>query len=542
MWAQVFKKLNLKLKEIFRFVINAWTTRRTADCSAFLDSDELQIIEYPQRIAGDSSHAFESDIWSSPLPPFAAISYPWRDLQLPSGSSTSSFSVSGATHADPISIDVLRTACLAARMFSCDYIWLDRLCILQTQKKDKNWQIQRMFSIYKACNICLVLPGGLVRLAGLDEPTTWIDRAWTLQEVVAPGETKAKCIFSFTHPTYLDFLEEQCNRKTSLVQDIVEAGHSALCSLDLLLRVMWGWAEWLRCFEPTLSKQHDKFPIRIMYDPAMNLLRRALLPSHRDLWMSAYTRSSSRPVDMVFSLMDLLGVSLDVKQYAKDDRLKATIKLMQTLMRRGEPAIWLYIAPWVKPSTEISTMPQMPETSESGRAYIKTQKGLVLAFEAVGFENTWRTDGAPKGEMTDSGYFTFWAKAALVNDWRETRCETDPYDNREIWAIIIGQLENLNRDPESWKLVSTPGGDPTPAGVYELTLMLVEHHGYGLFHRVGMEHEIDERKTADWDWKYREFHVGGPGRGERVRFSVSPEGHDLETEKGIDDAQDESKL
>jgi hypothetical protein len=73
-------------------------------------------------------------------------------------------------------------------------------------------------------------------------------------------------------------------------------------------------------------------------------------------------------------------------------------------------------------------------------------------------------------------------------------------------------------------ILSTPGGAPVPAGVYEMTLMLVERHGYNLFHRVGMEHEIDEREMVDWDWKYRKFHVGGPGRVERVRFTVSSAG------------------
>ncbi|KAK0201163.1 hypothetical protein DFS33DRAFT_1387100 [Desarmillaria ectypa] len=126
--------------------------------------------------------------------------------------------------------------------------------------------------------------------------------------------------------------------------------------------------------------------------------------------------------------------------------------------------------------------------------------------------------------MTDSGYFTFWGKAVLVHDWHETRSQGNAYDNGEIWAIVVGRRKELNRDPETWTIVSTPKGDPIPAGVYELTLVLVEHHGYGLFHRVGMEHEIDERKTVDWDWKYREFHVGGLGRGERVRFAASLEG------------------
>lgn len=513
---------------------------RLLDCTTFLNSEELRIIEYPNDSSQTSDRLYLS---SCPLPAFAAVSYPWRDLQLPSGTTTPSFSVSGATHADPISIDVLRTACLAARAFSCGYLWLDRLCILQTQKEDKNWQIRRMFRIYKSCNVCLVLPGGLVRLARLDESTTWIDRAWTLQEASAPGEEKVKCIFSFTHPTYHDFLEQHCdnsqgiynektrkfllNRKISPVEHVVEEGRSAMCSLDLLFRVMWGWAEWLKAFDPTIAEQHSKFPVRIIHSPAAGLLRRALLPSPRYIWASAYTRSSSRPVDMVFSLMDLLGVNLDVSQFSQDDRLKATIKLIQTLMRQGERATWLYIAPWVKPSEELSTLPQMPETSESGRAYIKTEEGRSLAFEAVGTEDTWRTDGAPRGDMTDSGYFTFWSKAALVNDWRQSQSQCNrirAYDDREMWVIVIGELENLNRDPNTWRLRSTRGGAPIPSSVTEITLMLVERHGYGLFHRVGMEHEIDKRKIVNWDWIYKEFHVGGPGRGGRLRFTASSEG------------------
>ena len=149
---------------------------RFLDCNAFIDSDMLRIIEWPDG--------------SLPEYSFAAISYPWRDLQIPTGTTPpeGSFSVKGAERADHISIDVLRTACIAAHCFGRSILWMDRLCILQTRKDDKNWQIQRMFQIYAHCDPCLVFPGGLVRLAGLSEPTTWIDRAWTLQEASAPGQ------------------------------------------------------------------------------------------------------------------------------------------------------------------------------------------------------------------------------------------------------------------------------------------------------------------------------------------------------------------
>ncbi|EKM48736.1 uncharacterized protein PHACADRAFT_56567, partial [Phanerochaete carnosa HHB-10118-sp] len=154
---------------------------RFLDVAAFLDSHVLRIMEYLS-----SSQDPKQDLSQISVPPYAAISYPWRDLQLLEGQSTPSFSVSGALHADPISVNVLRTACVAARAYGCEMLWLDRLCILQNHKADKNWQIRRMFQIYKSCTVCLAFPGGLVRLARLDDSTTWLDRVWTLQEAVAP--------------------------------------------------------------------------------------------------------------------------------------------------------------------------------------------------------------------------------------------------------------------------------------------------------------------------------------------------------------------
>ncbi|KAK7043016.1 hypothetical protein VNI00_008754 [Paramarasmius palmivorus] len=180
---------------------------RLLDVASFLDMDTFEITEFPGIIETQNAR---TDLSQIILPPYAAISYPWRDLQHPQGTSAPSFSVAGALHADPISIDVLKTACLAARAYGCGYIWLDRLSILQGDKKDKNWQIQRMFHVYKQCCVCLVFPGGLVRLAKLDDSTTWIDRAWTLQETVAPGVENTKVVIHLSHPTYTDYLRHRC--------------------------------------------------------------------------------------------------------------------------------------------------------------------------------------------------------------------------------------------------------------------------------------------------------------------------------------------
>ena len=107
---------------------------RFIDCAAFIDDNLLRVVECEniQNV------------------PYSAISYVWRGNQLldhdpPLGL----FSVvvpQDEISGDPISIDVLRAACMAALQIS-SYIWLDQLCILQSDGDDKAWQIRNMRDI-----------------------------------------------------------------------------------------------------------------------------------------------------------------------------------------------------------------------------------------------------------------------------------------------------------------------------------------------------------------------------------------------------------
>ncbi|ROW07667.1 hypothetical protein VMCG_03361 [Cytospora schulzeri] len=392
---------------------------RFLDGDTFLDENMLRIVEYSAMSLSDIQ--------------YAAVSYPWRDLQMPPNDTPpeGSFGVEGAKHADPISIDVLRTVCLAARIYGVSLVWIDRLCILQNNRDDKNWQIQRMFEVYASCSVCLVVPGGLVRLAGLAETTTWADRAWTLQEAVAPsGEQKLNCVFGFSHESYGDFLEEQCNMmglnekfadflrrsKQNPLQHTVEPAKSAMCTLSKLFHLMWGCTGAFKFHQPGLQEweYHTRFPVRIVHTPSARLLQRAMDLGGMHLWRAAYARSSSRPVDMIFSIMGLFNVSLPVAQFRSTDRTRATIKLLQKLMANRRPATWLYIAPDMAPSPELSTLPVMPETSESGRAYVHAKERTIMASDAIQSEGLWKAEGAPVGRVDDSGYFTFWARGAPV--------------------------------------------------------------------------------------------------------------------------------
>lgn len=132
----------------------------------------------------------------------------------------------------------------------------------------------------------------------------------------------------------------------------------------------------------------------------------------------------------------------------------------------------------------------------------------------------WETGGAPTGEMTDDGYFHFRAKSVQIHDPAYA-------SEAETWGIIVGRRRELNRNPETGLVSTSPDGKRFPERI-ELTFMFVEKHGFNdgqeLFHRVGMEHEISETETLDWAWVEREFNVGGLGKGERVRFAVEKNG------------------
>ncbi|KAJ7310136.1 hypothetical protein DFH08DRAFT_666925, partial [Mycena albidolilacea] len=308
----------------------------------------------------------------------------------------------------------------------CTHLWLDRLCVMQAHKRDKTWQIQRMYQIYKRCGVCLVLPGGLVRLARLDDSTSWIDRAWTLQEALTPHNMKCIKIegynenltnkrHSWSAPGWLG--EEPTPYGPSVEKVLENEGNNVTvaANLEILEMSLGSMLQYIKQHAPKLVHHPHRFPICILRPSETKRLIMGHIFGGFRLWTASYTRSSSRPIDMVLSLVQLFNTRLDVSRFGEEDRLKAMIALVQTLMsRRGGMATFLYITPTMEPSRELSTLPQMPETSESGQAYINTRKGRVLAYRAFGGggTNEWEAEGVPKGVMTDSGYFIFWGRAA----------------------------------------------------------------------------------------------------------------------------------
>ncbi|KAK0467542.1 hypothetical protein IW261DRAFT_1519327 [Armillaria novae-zelandiae] len=70
---------------------------------------------------------------------------------------------------------------------------------------------------------------------------------------------------------------------------------------------------------------------------------------------------------MAFSIMGLFGVTLDTRKFSKDDRLGATIALMQAILRRSDRASWVGAAPYLPVNPRLSTVSVFPHTNVRGQ-------------------------------------------------------------------------------------------------------------------------------------------------------------------------------
>jgi len=287
---------------------------------------------------------------SLPDTSITAVSYVWFGLaaetsQLESDGKLNVFCGSrgdGTLREDggPINLKVLEYACRYASQYSAPYLWLDRLCIMQTSRVDKAWQISRMYDVYESSRECIVLPGGLQRLASVFEETSWTDRAWTFQEAILtwdyavvltkdwhrPAEEQHWLVDGECHWHYLVdmFVEgDGLLDRQAVVGGYIEQPRLILgtniASLNTLRRIVEykAYNHIIEEGEETVSEQ---------------TVRQLVL-------LGVAMRTSSRPVDMVFSILGSVGVQdafqgqVQVGAFEENERFRATLVLVEAMMR-----------------------------------------------------------------------------------------------------------------------------------------------------------------------------------------------------------------
>ncbi|KAL7920579.1 hypothetical protein ACQKWADRAFT_297898 [Trichoderma austrokoningii] len=456
-----------------------------------------------------------------PAEPYAVISYVWRGLppRADVKSLLPNIHVEGAEGADPISVEVLRLISLAAEKHGCKFIWLDALCILQAYDDDKAWQIQRMYDLYRDCKTCIVAPGGLQRLVAPTEETSWIARAWTLQEAIAPPE--AYCIFEWE----LGNCIMQSNFPLGIEE--VEKGVAAVASLSYaLLTAMKGTGfELLDWSGKAVEKPCADFQIRMFGDRSQSHAQMRELVDAMDMkgktgmytaiWRCSFMRMAKYPVDTVFSIMGIMGVTLDTTKFGHDDRLEATIALMQAILARGEHAEWMAIATRVVPNPRLSTLPAFPQTDAARKPVLRSKEGLKDVADVM--DTGWRLADTPKGTMSDDGYFRFSALSASVrlgqDQGEESTTSESPFgsDTAGKWAVLPRGSDKVSHKAVfigRWEQYNN-GAFGVMRNPRDHALMVVEEHAFGRFHNVGYAF-VPEGVVRTGDWEEDVFEVGGP--------------------------------
>ncbi|KZT28904.1 hypothetical protein NEOLEDRAFT_1145646 [Neolentinus lepideus HHB14362 ss-1] len=411
---------------------------------------------------------------------------------------------------------------------------------------------------------CTAVYSGVQRLIRLDEETTWIHRGWTLQEVLAP-------------PTVLVLVAWRLGSgqgragdgRIGVVEEVIP-GESAMISMALVLEA---------CTVGTLSftsprkeiggplmvkatvfsdiENHSYNdppfwqPQRKVLAPNVAALAVAMdLEGVRDtdeknfaIWQSSLMRTSSRPVDMVFSIMGLFGVTLDTSAFKRNDRLGATIALAREILRKGGKAWWLGTSFQIEPCRHLSTFATFPATNVRGKALVQTKGGPRQVSQLVTSEYPCAEVLCllPQGSMDEDGYFSFVGKAipvtrAVRDDTTDTAADVIPARPSVIkamdgscWIVIDDHPLECSTGQEplasqngvegirafiallSWFNEYYPGATPANDTNNVKTMVLEEHNADA--HRYHLRaYACLSRRTMGWvkTWKEYPLVVGGP--------------------------------
>jgi len=259
------------------------------------------------------------------------------------------------------------------------------------------------------------------------------------------------------------------------------------------------------------------------------------------IWRSALFRTSSRPVDMVFSIMGLFGVTLDTRRFGKDDRLDATIALMQEILRHSGRASWLGLAPYLPVNPMLSTIPVFPRTHIEGQVLVE-----VDAWRADEQERRLQRTAAildvraismPMGSMDDAGYLTLLRKAIRIYPQLDLQAfhKDDEHlrpDSRIVspsqcclnlrainhtgWRFYEGPHDGLDESssPRTFAVLLGWYNEFSQQGFWNgprhLGTLLIKEHAPNKFH-VESYFELSSRLEF-WveTWKEYTLHIGGP--------------------------------
>ncbi|KAI5782671.1 hypothetical protein EDC01DRAFT_664447 [Geopyxis carbonaria] len=471
-----------------------------------LPANHFRFLSIPHYLSASPSLHLTSHATLESAAPYAALSYPWRDLAPPASSTAPMFGVAGVTaDAGRVSLAVLRTACLRARHHGAQRLWLDRVCINQTEAAlgDRDWHMARMGTVYAGCAVCLVFAGGIQRLGGVQEATAWIGRVWTLLEAVLPP--KVECVFRWEET------REVVELVNLVAPEVVEPGVSAVMELGWMLSGVLAGGQYRYAGEDEMTDVQ----FALFGHPEAYVLQRLLEeeePEKKEagLWRSAWMRTASWPRDMALCMMGLFGVELNPGDYVPDEQQKPMMDLARAVLARGGSAGWMGLSLRMAPADFMSTMCLLPIPRDRGGVRV-VMPGVGPVATNTLIDPYWLLVGAPKGSLDAAGYMTTTVQARELSVASEGDEDgTLSMSSGEKWSIPETAGSGKYFALVVGKMIPSVGGALGMIQIEADTVVMVVQREGESGDTYNVKGYVQATPQVVEDWQEREFRVGGP--------------------------------
>lgn len=145
----------------------------------------MRLIVVAQMLKDEPCLAFE-EFYNEDIPPYAILSHTWDERQeVIYGEDCALDHVKAKKGYDKI----LNT-CKRAHEDKIDYVWIDTCCIDKSSSAELSEAINSMFLWYRNAEFCYVYLSDVADIKEINPQTRWFTRGWTLQELIAPKNSK----------------------------------------------------------------------------------------------------------------------------------------------------------------------------------------------------------------------------------------------------------------------------------------------------------------------------------------------------------------
>ncbi|OAA53606.1 Heterokaryon incompatibility [Niveomyces insectorum RCEF 264] len=232
-----------------------------------------------------------------------------------------------------------------AQTFKIRYMWIDFFCIDQISQDDNEMglQICIMADIYRYARWVLVMIGGMGAVVPTTAVSGWMDRAWTLQEAVVNPKVWVLVLWDKTNMVVRHPRDRTKAWRFIRIDSAYKPGFDqCLVRLESLLdladtnipgvprvRVVDG-----------ASKTPGDVARRVL---RMALARRNPAIQYTGVWRSMYLRTSSKPADVVYSIMGIFALQIDPFRKNREPRYLFNDLARKTAAKRNVGPVWLTI-------------------------------------------------------------------------------------------------------------------------------------------------------------------------------------------------------